>query len=374
MNVLVNLATLKKGGGQNVGLNFLKSLLGNNHNLANYYFVVAKGGEIEFFLEASIITNYTVVSQNPFRRILFECFKGGSLLRQQKIDVIYTIFGIGLYPKRIKQLSGSADSNIFFPEVDFWVHYKGLSRLKKKIIDKYRVKALKRADAVIFENESMMMRSKKLFKLEHTTYIKASIDNRFDKDVLSLKAPKSTKKGLFFCGWQKNKNYELIPFLAKELKNRKIDFHFIITAPIDNSDEHIEFKNNLEIFDVKDMTSIIGQVKKGEIASLYGQVDFVFLLSKLESFSNNIIETWFFKRPLIVANEEWSKSICKEAAKYVDRNDVKLIVDAIEELVKNKEDCKVLVEGGIQELATYPSIDEKTNQELNYIKKIYEAH
>ncbi|CAM4054819.1 glycosyltransferase [Gillisia hiemivivida] len=373
MKVLVNLATLKKGGGQNVGLNFLRSLLGNSHDLSNYYFVIAEGSEIDFFLKASSISNYTVVPQSPLRRMLFERFKGGKLIRQQKIDIIYTIFGIGLYPKRIKQVSGSADSNIFFPEVDFWKDYKGVARFKKTIVDKYRVFALKRSTAVVFENESMMIRSKTLFNLKHTIFIKPSIDNQFEKDVFRLNAPASSKKGLFFCGWQKNKNYEIIPSLAQELKNRKIDFHFILTAPNDNSEEFIVFENNLERLDVKDMVSVIGQVKKNEIASLYDQIDFVFLLSKLESFSNNIIESWFFKRPLILADEEWSNSICKEAAKYVNRNNIKGIVDAIVEL-SDKEAYQSFVHGGVEELTSYPSIDEKTNQELNYIREIYESH
>ena len=32
--------------------------------------------------------------------------------------------------KKIIQISGRADSNIFFPEINFWSHYKGIGRLK----------------------------------------------------------------------------------------------------------------------------------------------------------------------------------------------------------------------------------------------------
>ena len=82
--------------------------------------------------------------------------------KTNQIDIIYSLFGIGLYPKYCKQISGSADSNIFFPEINFWSHYSGIERLKKKkLIDNYRIWALNRASAVVFENKSILDRSKK---------------------------------------------------------------------------------------------------------------------------------------------------------------------------------------------------------------------
>ena len=65
-----------------------------------------------------------------------------------------------------------------------------------------------------------------------------------------------------------------------------------------------------------------GQINHYELKNLYKNIDYVFLLSQLESFSNNIIESWYFRKLLIVSNEEWSRSICKEGACYVERNSI----------------------------------------------------
>ena len=46
MNILVNLATLKKGGGQNVGLNFIYSIFNINYPNCNFYFVVVENSDI----------------------------------------------------------------------------------------------------------------------------------------------------------------------------------------------------------------------------------------------------------------------------------------------------------------------------------------
>ena len=368
---MINMATLKKGGGQNVGLNFIDSIRRVSPNLGGYHFVVSKDSELEFYLKNMQIKSVTSVSSNPIFRLIWEVFRGNKLIRNEKIYAVYTIFGIGLYPKRIPQISGSADSNIFFPEVDFWEHYRGVERFKKWLIDRFRIYALKRATAIIFENELMLEKSEHLFGIKNKIYIRPSISINWERESLHFEVPENTRVGLFFCGWQKNKNYEIIPYLARDMKNRDISFHFVFTAPKDNSKDHLAFLNTLRNLRVSDMVSIVGPITKMQIKPLYERIDFVFLLSKLESFSNNIIEAWQFKRPLIVSKESWALSICSEAAFYVNRNSVTEIVDSIDYLMQNPKLQELLVENGNNELLLFPSIDKRTKSELNYINEIY---
>lgn len=375
MNILVNLATLKKGGGQNVGLNFIYSIFNINYPNCNFYFVVVEHSEIHKTLAKYGVSNISFMPSNPVKRMVKEFLFGNKILKAYKIDIIYSYFGYGLYSKKCPQISGSADSNLFFPEIDFWKHYSGFKLVVKNLIDRYRIWGLKNATAVIFENEAMQKRGVKLFNLKNTIFIKPSVSEI--KDITEFKLPtsiQSQKKGLFFCGWQKNKNYLLIPEIAVELKRNKIDFHFVFTAPPNQSVEHLEFIDLLKKFDVEDMVSIIGTINKSQIPALYASVDYVFLLSNLESFSNNIIESWFYKKLLIVSNEEWSKSICKNAAIYVDINLAKSVSDKIISILKDEVLQEKIISEGNDELSKYPSINEKTTQELDYIKTIYETN
>ena len=117
-----------------------------------------------------------------------------------------------------------------------------------------------------------------------------------------------------------------------------------------------------------------GQINRSELKNLYENIDFVFLLSKLESFSNNIIESWYFKKLLIVSNEDWSKSICKEGACFVERNSIRDIYNKILYLINNNDKLMSIIRNGDFNLNSYPNLIDKVKKEISYVKYIYEKN
>ena len=371
MHILINFSTLKTGGGQNVGLNFLHSVLKLKPSNVKLSYLIAKDSDIHKFAVDNDLEILAVLPRNPVLRILKEFFVVNRRLLKAHVDVIYSYFGVGFFTKKIPQVSGSADSNLYFPEVDFWKHYRGVKRISKWFIDKYRIWGIKHSSAVVFENQAMERNGRDLFGLTNTCLIKPSVNFQMQEQHYELPFKKSagTSIGLFLCGWQLNKNIMLIPKLARVFKDKGVDFRFILTAPDNESSVCEEFKKRVEIEGVKDRIFIVGSVAKSKLSSLYSQVDFVFLLSLLESFSNNIIEAWYFGKPLVVADEEWSRSICSDGACYVNRDDPYQIASRIFSLLKETK-TNALVEKGKRQLDAYPSIDERTMQELEYVKSI----
>ena len=138
MRTLINFGTLKIGGGQNVALNFLHAFFSLNINTKRVYFFVAKGSQIHEFLLKHAPDRIYAVPANPVKRILFEVFVSRYFLRRHKIRIIYSYFGFGLFPRNYKQIIGSVDSNLYYPEVNFWEGYKGINLLIKQFIDWYR--------------------------------------------------------------------------------------------------------------------------------------------------------------------------------------------------------------------------------------------
>lgn len=368
MKILINMATLKAGGGQNVGLNFLASL-GNDIN--DYLFVLAENSYIHSYFANKHLENYVTVSKNPIKRFFQEQFNIRKFIKKNNIKCVYTYFGVGFFGRRVKHICGVADSNLFFPEIDFWIHYRGFQRLKKKLIDAYRLLGYKKASGLIFENKSMFERANQILKKEtKSILILPSFNPNYnDEDIeLPFQKEKNQKICLFLCGWQLNKNIMLIPEIAREFLNNGLYYHFILTAPLDNSNVCSAFLKLTEKYNVGHYVHIIGSVKKEQIKSLYSQSDYVFLLSKLESFSNNIIEAWYFKKPLVISNEKWARSICEEAAIYVNRDDPKNIYNELVRFEESSDSLTTLVENGTAQFLKFPNIKEKTRQELSFIR------
>ena len=247
-----------------------------------------------------------------------------------------------------------------------------MSKIKKKLIDAYRTWGLKRASAVVFENEKMMERGKKLFNLEKVVFIPPSFSTPTEHEPTNFEND-NIPKGLLLCGWQRNKNFMLIPEIAKDLKEKGIKFKFLISTSADESIEYKSFKRLVDKLQIEDMIQLIGTVEKTKLPDLFSKIDFVFLLSNLESFSNNIIEAYYYQKPLIISKLEWAKSICGEAAQYVDLNNISDISNKVITLIENEEEVRNLIGKQTEKLKTFPSIAEKSELELNYLKKLYES-
>ncbi len=358
-----------------MAMNFLYSFDVKRLIESKIYFLVAQNSEPHLYLLKIEYPYFCAVSRNPVARILFEIFISSSIFKKNNIDVIYSYFGFGLYNRKIPQISGSADSNIYFPEIDFWKEFSGFARLKKALIDRYRIWGVKRSNAVVFENSALELRARELFGINKSTVITPSINFNFKSIPLSIPVEcNKIPKGLFLCGWHPNKNFMIIPKLAYELKKRGVDFHFLITAPLDDSTQHRQFMIDVSKYEVRNMVSVIGQVKKEQLQSLYEQIDMVFLLSRLESFSNNIIESWYFKKPLLITDATWSRSICGEdSVIYVERNSVVDIVDKIIWLLTDSKSKNSIVLNGYEKTKQYPTIEERISEELEFLKYVYKS-
>ena len=371
MNIVINFSTLKSGGGQNVAMNFLSGIEGFKSTGIKITYWVADGSEPHNFLIEKHENNFLVLPGNPLKRIIAELILSRFWLRSRSIDLVYSYFGFAWIPRNVKQVVGAADSNLFFPEIDFWKSDKGFRRLKRYLVDEYRKFGLRRANHVIFENVSMMERAESLLGLVNTSYVKPSII--YGNSALNFDYPKLDARlvtGLFLCGWHTNKNVLIIPRLIKACAVRGVKLTINFSASYDGSPLSNEFEEIVDELGVRDSINMMGSIAKEDLPSVYKASDVVFLLSALESFSNNIIEAWTFKRFLIISDEEWSRSICDSAAIYVSRNDPSKIASELLGLIQEKR-IRTKVEYAAEEaLVSYPSIYERINAELQLIKSL----
>jgi glycosyltransferase involved in cell wall biosynthesis len=378
MKILVNLLPIKQGGGQQVAFNFLNILSSHNFD-ASFHILATQGTYIaQKLTEKSDISSklaHTIIPDSIPQRFSFENFGVNRLVKKEGIDAIFTLFGPSLKVRGVPSITGCAYSNLFFPEIQFW-HGSWFNRTSKALIDKYRLKKTLQADALVFENNAMLLRAEKLFGVKHAVFIKPSISLsqeapsvRFHQQKRNLAAERF--KILMLAGWHPNKRLDIVPDVLASLKKNHPDVQaeFILTVAPEASESQALMQRATAL-GVVEKIRLVGQVSTADVPHMAAEVQAFGLFSLLESFSNNIIEAWAYNRPLIVADEEWARAICNDAAVYIDRNSADDIADKIAQLARHEAEYKRLVAAGKAEIETYPTPFEKVEQQIKFVKSV----
>lgn len=380
MNLLINLIPIKKGGGQQVATNFVENMRELDTGLNITYAVTRDTflhNQLKEHNEKLIVVNPGLIS-----RAIFSYLSLNKTVNSLQLDVIYTLFGPGLFHKKVLSITGCAYSNIFFPEIKFWRGYNFIKTIKLKWTDKFRLKNTLRSHAIIFENAAMQKRAIELFKYPRdntklilpsiSTYKTLNLPNDFGSRL--EKIDKSHFNVLMLTGWHKNKNIEIVPYVLKQLKVKGVeDVSFVITVDKQHP-ESLKLINVAKDLGVINNIVFFNSVLPNQVPQLFSKVNAVALFSLLESFSNNIIEAWYFKKPLIISNEEWSRSICGKGAVYVDRLDANSITDNILKIKCDIGYKNTIINKGESVLLNYPNPKQKVEKQLEFIKYIYEKN
>lgn len=372
--ILINTIINKAGGGQKVAFNFVNGLSKYFPCESIIVLCIENSPIHQLLKDSSQIEVHTVKDMNTIQRIAWEISFGRAFLRKIQPDIIYTIFGYPLFPKKYIQVIGEADSNLFFPEIDFWQDYSKSRRIIKALIDTYRKIGLRRADGVIFENATMEKRSHQLYHLspERTCYIKPSLFDLPDEVKSQSGHNGRPFRLLLLCGWQRNKNFMILPAVLEHLKSQGVDAELYFSVSADETcDEYCIFYRELQERKVENQVKFLDRISPEKLPQVYAEVDAVLLLSRLESFSNNIIEAWKYERPLVISDAEWSRELVGDAAIFVNRDEVKSIASAIRTLAESPEARQELVMHGRNTYATYPDIEGHARQVLIFLEKIY---
>lgn len=374
MEILINFYPVQSGGGQQVASSLLK-ILAEDRFGHNWKFLVGEKSELHriansFFLPSNIFPiPYSLINRFALPAFLSEKEIGN-------IDIIYN-YAPTLPIPRVPQVVRSVYSNLYFPEIDFWNGYKGIGKAKKVLIDKYRLKRTLNADGLVFENKSMMDRAASMFHYpsDRMAFIAPSV-SIFDNGVLdpSISYLKDIRefKILYLSSWHTNKNIHILPSVAAQLKARGIFVKFVLS--LDGSQKEVDrvLVSQINDLDVRNYFELIGRVDSVYVHQVIGYCNMMILLSKLECFSSNIAEAFHFEKPLVIANEPWAKSICGNAALYVDRDNPESIATGIARIFHDACLREDLVGNGGVVLREFNSPYSKVKEQVSFLEYIYE--
>ncbi|NEM97605.1 glycosyltransferase [Pontibacter burrus] len=375
MNILLNFFPVRAGGGQQVANNFIQ-IIAKEHFNHNWFVLVGEGSELHISAKKEL-SEYQIFSfpYSYLARITISK-KLKELTTAHNIDLIYNYAPTLQIPK-IPQVVRSVYSNLYFPEIPFWSSYPFITQLKKKTIDYFRLRGTLKADGLVFENNSMLDRASSLYNYPQNRmkYIEPSVSSF---DVRNINAEYNKLKSLegfkilYLSSWHLNKNISVLPYVASLLKEANINVRFILTLEPTNKEVESNLLNVIHKLQVMDYFELIGKVKAIHVHQVVKLSDAMILLSKLECFSSNVVESYFFKKPLIIADEPWARAACERAALFVDRENPNDIFSKIKDLVSDKALRHELVSLGETRLLHFNTPEEKVEKQVKFLEHIYE--
>lgn len=360
LKTILNLLPISAGGGLQNTLSFLETLAADETRRDEVDIYCQKNTVLGEFCRTHF-NHPTLINRGWYPRLDLERRRFSASLNS---NLCFTLFGAPTFGLRrhFVNVCGCAYSNLLYPEIDFWNSLRGFGYLRKQMIDFIRRKSLKSADFWIFETEVLQRRAVRLFNFpsKRVAVVKmapsglvtrARIDPIVRADYDHLLRP--GYRFLMLAGSHANKQQALVPALMEELQKFGCpDFSFVTT--MNEADPYAR----RVIAEVKSRRlerywTNIGTVRSSDCPSLIDACDAVVCLSRLESFSNNFVEAWQLRRPLVVTDGDWSRAACGTAAIYVDPLQPKRCAAALQNLVESPTEQIRLVEEGINALKSY---------------------
>jgi glycosyltransferase involved in cell wall biosynthesis len=365
--IYINLVPIMSGGGLQNAINLILGILEIESDLNRYIFLVRNKNLEEICKNNNL--NFIKVNNNIFHRLFFELF----FFMNKKNNIVFTLFGASPFLSyNNTTIVGCAYSNLFYPEINFWGYLPFYKKYLKKTKDYYRYIVLKFSDVLIFETNILKERANEYFSNKDIFVVKMAV-NKIVKEALDSKTNynylddcKAKYKILYLASSHPNKRQELLINIAKKLKIEQENICFITT--MGGKDKYTEnFIKQINKNNLKDYVINLGHIESSKVGALINEVDALINIAKLESFSNNFIEAWTFKKLLILTDADWSKEICKDSAIYIDPentiNATKKIINIKNDIKKQKE----IISTYNNRLKDYLNYKEKTEKYLEII-------
>ena len=370
MRVLINTASVNKGGSVQVATSFLRECC----EFDGYTFGVVVGPGMSRSVRAEDFPEnfrFFPLTDRPAQRVVSLCRPSRAFNHIEsdfKPDVVFTTAGPSYWRPRAPHLMGFNLPHHLYPDSPYFTRVLSLRqrlrwRAKSKLIHHY-TKGF--ADAWVVQTDDVNDRlrdwisSDQVFTVSNTissAYISAIREHGSD-------VPNETRTGsefqlLVLSSYYPHKNLEILNDIMSLLRKQGIDdIRFVMTLPEADFVATISQENRAWVRNC-------GPQKPEECPKLYLESDAVFLPTLLECFSANYVEAMAMRRPIITTNLGFARTVCGDAAMYFEPMDS---ADAVNKILELRRDVKLknrLVEAGQQEVKRFGTASERA---LAYLK------
>lgn len=367
--IFINFVPVSAGGGLQNALSFLSQIADEKYSEYGFNFIVAcvKNGEIEDFCINNDLP-YCSIASGFLGRISYELFLGYRLIRSFNAKVVFSLFGgAPIFSPKVYKISGFAYSNIIQPEIPFWDFLPIFSRVKKELTDKLRLFVACASDEIILETDYLRKRAETVFFKQSKIHVIKMTPSRLVTDaLLPAETGRASVDILYLSGPHPNKRIHLLAEIFSELNKGANRYRLITTMPHDHSYCRLNASEFARL-SISDACVNVGPINPADVGELLSKVDAIINVALLESFSNNWVEAWAAKLPLIATDAEWARASCGDAAIYIDPNDPANAAQRIIDVFDNPHALDAMRASGTKQLASLPTQEERFGQYMAII-------
>ncbi len=358
MKIFVNISNLVMGGSIQVAHSFLNEL--KKISSTNKYLVCANKSNIKSIDKSTFNDNFifSIINSSPAKvinriKILSELNRIESDFNP---DIVFTLFGPSYWIPKSKHICGYADGWVYNPDSIVYSRLNFLSRIKRKLLNKYKVYRLKKESShFILETEDAKKKFSNYLNINSSniSVVSNTYNSVFNKKISHEKTPSIFKNNSFklitISSYYNHKNLEIINDLINVIPE-KYDIKFYLT--IKQSVFLKKFKKNNRIIN-------LGPQDIDNCPELYFHCDVVFLPTLLETFSASYLEAMKMNKPILTSDLSFSRDLCESSAEYFNPLDPKDISKKIINLYSDSNRYNSLVELGKKRVKTFPSSSQR---------------
>lgn len=368
MRFLINASNLKVGGGVQVADSICRELV----YYPQHHFLIVHSSALNDCVR--IVQNYenikTLQYETPLNLRIVITGRDkmlDSLVIENDIDAVLTIFGPSRWRPKIPHLSGFAKPQLVLPESPFWEQLT----LKKRI--EYLVKnwmtkvSFDRCSNYYFtENPFISKRLKLLFPKKKIFTVSNNANQIFQQpNKWDLGTILPVFDGITLLTVSANYPHKNLPIILTtchilEDNYPQLNFRFVLTINENDLSQVDECSKRHIIF--------LGPIKIEQVPSLYEQCDIMFLPTLLECFSASYAEAMIMNKPIITTDLNFAHGLCGKAAEYYSPVDPQACADAIYKVATNQELRERLVENGKKQLKSFDTYSERAEKLIRLLE------
>ena len=344
MNVLLNAANLRFGGGLTVGLNLISGLV--RHRPEHHFFILHPAGlGYEELSTQSNVTLYPVPEiyhTSLLKKLWYNEYQFPRLCRRWHIDKIVALGNIGIPAAGRPQLVFIQMPHLVYPESPAWQRMDWRSFLKNSMMDQYAAYHLRHASAFMVQTPVMRDRLCKRFNIQtEKVKIIPNAADQLNETVTNGQAPVQNIPGslklLFLSKYYPHKNFECLIPLAKLIKEKALPITITLTIKARESKGAAGILKMIRDHDLKDVVNSIGHVPLEELGTVIREHNGLFLPTLLESSSGAYAEALKYGLPVFTSHYDFATTSLGEAAFYFDPLQPEHIIHTLQQALSQPE-------------------------------------